>query len=468
MKNNKIKLALCGLIGVLGVCVPLLPTYADTSDFYDPSSITAPMCGYDKTKEISYQCKFFCNALGLNADDYITYEDDEFGTSVSAPIKELEAMYLESLGYTGNRSVEEDDENIIYKYRQYSFGLGQVIETESCYSKAAIEESSANGEYVFKPTYSVSYNSCKFADGMVVTLNDYSAYDQAVAAAKKCIGNTDVSKFLVDADSTVYYYMDNELACSYVYYDEPVYDDDLGVISGQMYGPDGNPLSEVESDELWYKYSGLSNDDLLKDKKELLNMIFYQYNKSSMSHEEALSKYDELLANIDYLSTNELLRIHNRAFEVVLNERLAAMEARNNQHSDNDIPDLSTGYFQDLVGNIPTLQGGTPTKIMTRVIHDCPVVTLYDANNQELVGNAVTSVEHTRFKYAYFTFFAEMDNGHVMMDLAGSDSTDVGGINTVNHSYVDTPDGPMGTTAYYEDAYAGEDSTGVLDPYATE
>ena len=186
-----------------------------------------------------------------------------------------------------------------------------------------------------------------------------------------------------------------------------------------MLGPNGEELTENQKDELLYECSGLGESGLLKDKKRYLDMIYLQYSKSSMDKLEAMQKYEEMLGNLKQLSLKELLDIFDEAVN-------RAMEDRRNQKGTNENVDLSgAGYFQKLVGNIPTLQGGTPTQICTRVINDCPVVDLFDDNFNRIAGAAVTNTDHTKFEYVYFVYIAEIDNGNIILEVAGTDDDSI-------------------------------------------
>lgn len=458
------KLVLCSLLFsalTMSIYTPISAVQSGIMDTQNTDKVIG--CDVDAVATMEEQAKFFCDNLGLNYKDYLTVTED------GAEIKdyfELQDMYLEKNGYGPSKEVVEDGDTVTYKYTKYSFKAKEVIETESCYSKEKIEHLGEDGNWSIKPDYSVNYNGCRMHDGLTVLLNDESALDDAVAAANRTLEKCSMKKFTIDsnvpdADGNVlsYYYKDGK--CIYT---EKYRVDDNGTHFCDTFGPNGEILTENQKDEILYDYMDL---DLMESKKHLLDSIYYQLKKSSMSLEDALAKYDEMLANLSHLSLKDLVKIFDDSLNRVIDERVAAMDARNNKQSDNELPDLSgAGVTQELVGNIPTLKNGTPTQIVTQVIHDCPVVTLYDDNFNEIAGAPVFDVEHTRFKYVYFTSLTELEDGRISVKVAGSDDRDVGGINRMDYSQVETEYGMMGTTGYYEDAFGDEEVLGEYDPYA--
>ena len=110
-------------------------------------------------------------------------------------------------------------------------------------------------------------------------------------------------------------------------------------------------------------------------------------------------------------------------------------------------------WTQKIVGDIVPINGGTPVYCMTRLWEGHRLVSILDADMQQLAGQDYAFDDnYTDYEYVYFTMLDILDTGTCVFQLAGTNDAGMSGnFNRTSAGTTETDKGMTGNTTYYQD-----------------
>ncbi len=177
--------------------------------------------------------------------------------------------------------------------------------------------------------------------------------------------------------------------------------------------------------------------------------------------------YDELLASETpaiLVTSAKAEAMFKKQDELMQTKKDAIIKGEDRQdelESDKSGSDVSTNSevngesprIQKIAGDVVPINGGTPVYCETRIRDGHTLVSILDADLNQLVkADYAFGTDYTNYEYVYFTMLDITDNGYCLFQIAGTDNAGMSGnFNKTSVGEMETDKGMTGDTNYYQD-----------------